>query len=198
MNRGVLYIAFGDNFIKEMLFSAESVKRHCPEMHITVFTDRQVDSEFVDNCEKIDVGHLRPKVDYVHMTPYEQTIFLDTDTVIDHNLNEMFGILERYDFAICHDLARKRKNVSRLIPEYEEIPYAFSEVNPGVMVFSKTESVMSFFKLWREKFYTHFSRWPYEQPTFRIALWKSDMNFYILGGKKVKFENFNSFEINFF
>ena len=42
MSRRVLYVAFGDKFIKEMLFSAECVKRHCPDMQMTVFTDRQV------------------------------------------------------------------------------------------------------------------------------------------------------------
>ena len=127
MKRGVLYIAFGDNFIKEMLFSAESVKKHNPELHITVFADRPVESEYIDKYEIIEVKHIRPKVDYVHQTPYEETIFLDTDTVINRDISEMFGILKKYDFAICHDLSRKRKNVSNIIPEYKEIPYSFSK-----------------------------------------------------------------------
>ena len=50
MTKGVLYIGFGANFIKEMLFSAESVKRNCPDMHITVFSDNEVDSDFVKLC----------------------------------------------------------------------------------------------------------------------------------------------------
>jgi len=180
INKGVLYIAFGDNFIKEMLYSAESVKKHNPDMHITVFTDRPIDSELVDEWKLIKVRHIRAKVDYVHLSPYDQTIFLDTDTVINRDISEMFGILKKYDFAICHDLARKRKNVSNIIPEYKEIPYSFSEVNPGVMVFKNCEPVQDFFKTWRECFYKYFNGWPYEQPTFRIALWKSDLNFYIL------------------
>jgi len=180
VDRGVLYIAFGKNFIKEMLFSAESVKKHNPDMHITVFTDRPIDSELIDEWKLIEVRHIRAKVDYVHLSPYEQTIFLDTDTIIDRDISEMFGILDKYDFAICHDLARKRENVSRIIPEYRDIPYAFSEVNPGVMVFNKSQPVQDFFKLWREYFYKYFNGWPYEQPTFRVALWKSNLNFYIL------------------
>ena len=180
IKKGVFYIAFGENFIKEMLFSAESVKRHNPDLHITAFVDRELDSEFIDNFEIIEVSHLRPKVDYITKTPYEKTNFLDTDTIIDHNIEEMFEILEHYDFAICHDLARKRKNVSRLIPEYSKIPYAFSEVNPGVMVFEKTDEVVEFFDLWRKYFYRYFHVWPYEQPTFRVALWESGLDFYIL------------------
>ena len=180
MDRGVFYIAFGENFIKEMLFSAESVKRHNPNLHITAFVDRELDSEFIDNYEIIEVSHLRPKVDYITKTPYKRTVFLDTDTIIDYNIEEMFEILEHYDFAICHDLARKRENVSRLIPEYAKIPYVFSEVNPGVMVFDKTDEVVEFFDLWRSYFYRYFRLWPYEQPTFRVALWESGLDFYIL------------------
>lgn len=163
-----------------MLFSAESVKKHCPNIHITVFSDRTMKSEFIDNSISIEIKHLRPKVDYIHLSPYDQTIFLDTDTIIDHDVSEMFDILEKYDLAICHDLARKRKNIAEIIPEYKEIPYSFSEVNPGVMVFSKNESVMKFFNLWRVYFHKYRDRWQYEQPTFRVALWKSSMNFYIL------------------
>ena len=178
--KGVLYIGFGDNFVKEMLFSAESVKKHNPDLHITAFVDRPIESEFVDTYRLIKVNHLRPKVDYIAFTPYEQTVFLDTDTIVNHDLQEMFDLLNKYEFAICHDMARKRENVSALIPEYSEIPYSFSEVNPGVMVFSKTKSVVSFFENWKKLFYKHFNSWPYEQPTFRVALWQSDMQFYIM------------------
>lgn len=180
MNRGVLYIAFGENFIKEVLISAESVKRHNPNLDITIFSDREIDSPYVDSNTIIEVRHIRAKVDYVHLSPYDETIFLDTDTIIDSDITDMYDILKKYDFAICHDLARKRKNVSQKIPEYEEVPYMFSEVNPGVMVFNKSQPVMDFFELWRKYFYKYYNRWIYEQPTFRVALWKSNVNFYIM------------------
>ena len=179
-NRGVLYIAFNDNFIKEALLSAESVKKHCPDLDVTFFSDRMVDSEFVDNCKVISVNHIRAKVDYVDQTPYDETIFLDTDTIIDHDITEMFEILDNFDFAIAHDGARRRDNICAKIPEYANIPYAFSEVNPGVMVFKRNEKVLHFFQSWREIFYKYFNRWPYEQPTFRVALWNSSMKYYIL------------------
>ena len=180
VKKGVLYIGFGDHFVKEMLFSAESVKVHNPNIHITAFVDRPIESEFIDSYRLIKINHLRPKVDYIAYTPYDQTVFLDTDTIVNHDLTEMYDLLHKYEFAICHDMARKRDNVSALIPEYSEIPYSFSEVNPGVMVFSKTKNVVSFFENWKKLFYKHFNSWPYEQPTFRVALWQSDMSFYIM------------------
>ena len=180
MKRGVLYIAFGSSYIEEVLRSARSVKKHNPDMHITAFFDKKVESDFVDEVKIIKVSHIRAKVDYVHTSPYEQTIFLDSDTIVNRDITDMFDILSKYDFAICHDLARKRKNVSKIIPEYKKIPYSFSEVNPGVMVFKNCQSVRSFFKLWRKYFYKYIGVWKYEQPTFRVALWESNLNFYIL------------------
>ena len=59
MKRGVLYIVFGDNFIKEMKFSAESVKKYNPDLHITVFSDKKFDCEYVDEIRKIEVKHLK-------------------------------------------------------------------------------------------------------------------------------------------
>jgi len=48
------------------------------------------------------------------------------------------------------------------------------------MVFNMNERVSKFFVNWRELFYKHFDKWPYEQPTFRTALWQSDVSVYIL------------------
>ena len=48
------------------------------------------------------------------------------------------------------------------------------------MVFDKTEEVVEFFNLWKSYFYKYFQLWPYEQPTFRVALWESGLDFYVL------------------
>ena len=173
MNRGVLYIAFGDNFLKEMLFSAESVKKHNPNLHITAFADKKVESEFVDECRVIKVKHLRPKIDYIAETPYEQTLFLDTDTVVDYNIEDMFDLLSNFDFAGTHDLARKRKKYSAVMREYREIPYAFSEINTGVLVFQKNEKVLNLFETWKSTFYKYHNYCPWDQASFRISLWES-------------------------
>ena len=115
--RGVLYIAYGDLFVKEALFSAESVKAQCPDLEITMFSDRIVDSPYIDDSKVISVSHLRSKIDYMDQSPYDLTIFLDTDTVINHDITDMFDILETFDLVAAHDLARKRKKYSEAIPE---------------------------------------------------------------------------------
>ena len=173
MKRGVVYIAFGDKFINEILRSAKSVKKHNPNLHITAFVDKEVKSEYIDETKIINATHLRPKVDYLSSTPYEQTLFLDTDTLIVRNIEDMFDLLEAFDFAGTHDLARKRKKYSKIIPEYASIPYSFSEINTGVLVFKKNEPVLALFERWKKYFYRHRKDCPWDQPSVRVSLWKS-------------------------
>jgi hypothetical protein len=170
--RGVLYIAYGDLFVKEALFSAESVKAQCPDLEITMFSDRIVDSPFIDDCKVISVSHLRSKIDYMDQSPYDLTIFLDTDTVINHDITDMFEILETFDLVAAHDLARKRKKYSETIPEYGKIPYSFSEVNTGVLAYRKSEHTKRLFRRWQEFFYKNYHISPWDQPSFRVAAWE--------------------------
>ena len=67
-----------------------------------------------------------------------------------------------------------------MIPEYAEIPYMFSEVNSGVIVFKNNQTVQDFFSSWRELFYKYFDKMPYDQPTFRVAFWRAKMKSYIM------------------
>ena len=52
-------------------------------------------------------------------------------------IDELFELLENYDVVATLDTARKRENISNLIDEYKKIPYAFGEVNGGLLGFSK-------------------------------------------------------------
>ena len=179
IKRGALYIVFGDNFIKEMLYSVESLKKYNPDLHVTVFSNKEINSSLIDNVRVIDVKHMRPKIDYIHETPYEETIFLDTDTIINHSLNDAFDILNKYDIALAHDLARKRKKFNNVIPEYEAIPYSFSEINTGVIVFKNNDNIKKLFENWRHYFYKYYNVVPWDQPSFRISIWNCDAKLYI-------------------
>ena len=173
MSRGVVYIATGKNFIKEIKISAESLKRHNPDLHVTAFVDSSLESEFVDDVKIISANHIRPKVDFIDQTPYDETIFLDTDTIIDYSIMDMFDLLANFDFGITHCIARKRKKYSNLMPEYRDIPYAFSECNTGVFVFKNNKVVQELFKKWKRNFYKYYNVCPWDQASFRISFWQS-------------------------
>ena len=81
--------------------------------------------------------HVRSKVDYISFSPFEKTIYLDTDIIVVRKIDELFDLLENYDVIATLDTARKRENISNLIDEYKKIPYAFGEVNGGLLGFTK-------------------------------------------------------------
>jgi len=175
LNKGVLYIAFNDVFIKECLFSIESFKRYHSDIPVALFTNKNIKNENIDILKIITPNHIRSKVDYIMQSPFEKTLYLDSDTVIVHNILDMFEILDRFDIGITHDYARKRKNYCH-IKEYSDIPYSFSEVNGGIMSFNNSERTKNFLKLWNQKYYQYKNETNgWDQPTLRISLWQSDV-----------------------
>ena len=175
--KGYLYIAYGEAFTKEALLSIESLKRFT-DIPVAIFTDQPRDmvGDKVEIYAQIEANHLRAKVDYMDQSPFINTVFLDSDTVIVRNCDDMFDLLERFDVAIVNDYARKRLKYSKIVPEYGEIPYAFSEANSGVIAFNSSTRTQTFLKMWKEYFYKYFkitNGW--DQVSFRISLWKSNV-----------------------
>jgi len=45
MSRGIIYIATGEKYIKEALISAASLKDKMPDLSITLFSSKEVNSQ---------------------------------------------------------------------------------------------------------------------------------------------------------
>ena len=179
--KGYLYIAYGKAFTKEALMSIRSLRKYT-KMPIALYTDsKEISKEIQDELGinlvgEIQVNHLRAKVDYMDQSPFVKTVFLDSDTVIVRNCDDMFELLDRFDIAIVNDYARKRKKYSDIVPEYGEIPYAFSEANSGVIAFNSSTRTQTFLKMWKEYFYKYYKETNgWDQVSFRISLWKSNV-----------------------
>ena len=188
---GVLYIAFtNQKYINEAIFSATSLKKHNPNLSVTIITDFDLDNKCFDIVKKFSKDKfkgIRCKQDFIEDSPYDNTIYLDTDTYVNDNICDLFILLEKFDIALAHDYARKREineKHPQLPPsylfssckEYSEIPYCFPEFNGGVIVFKKSEKVINFFKNWKQKYKDMKHLTHYDQPSFRIALWQSNLN----------------------
>jgi len=177
-DRGFLYIAFGSAFTKEALMSIRSLKRFNSEP-VALFTDQEQDDSFeglVDIYANITPQHIRAKVDFIDKTPFVNTIYLDSDTLVVRNISDMFDILNRFDVALTNDYARKRTKYSKIVPEYAEIPYSFSEVNGGIMAYNSSLATQSFLSLWKEYFYKYFKQTNgWDQVSLRISLWRSNV-----------------------
>ncbi len=138
--RGVIYIATGKKYIEEAIVSAASLKKHMPDLSVTLFTNEFVDSVFFDNIIKIDNPKfsVEDKVRYINKSPYNYTLYLDTDTYICDDVSELFDLLEKFDIAAKHANKRKKYFV-------KDVPDSFSELNFGIVIFKKSAEMKKFF-----------------------------------------------------
>lgn len=192
MTKGILYIAFANKtkhqhekafYIKEAIFSARSIKKLHPSLNITLITDLKVDVPCFDRVIMNNLNSIRVKQDLLMSTPYDRTLYLDSDTGIVGPINQIFDLLDRFDIAATHDLIRKDNKKSVIYPEYAEIPDAFSELGGGVILYKNNERVDSFFAAWRKNYrrWCELSGKNNDQPSFRVSLWEcKDLKLYIL------------------
>lgn len=178
---GIFYIAFKEEFVKEAVNSARTVRKHS-KIPIAICCDviSDADRALFDHVEIIKADHIRAKVDFLSRSPFERTLYLDSDTEITEDITGIFGILDKYDAAMAHDFARKRFKWSQLIPDYNDIPDAFSEFGGGVILYSLSRA-QDLLEKWVYYFYKNFeitNGW--DQASLRISSWKTNCSIYVL------------------
>jgi hypothetical protein len=176
---GILYIAAGEKYIRAAIRAAESVRKYCPGLSIHLFADWQNYQGFdfdqnpfpFTSAENISNPHRRSKVDYLPLTPFDRTLYLDTDTRLNDNITSIFSVLERFDIALAHDYHRNTQN--SLGAWRIELPQAFPPFNGGVILYRKTPAVIEFLKSWSDNYKEAGLR--HDQPTLRELLWLSNL-----------------------
>ncbi|GAI43356.1 unnamed protein product, partial [marine sediment metagenome] len=141
--RGVIYIATGENYVNEALASAASLKKHMPNLPVTLFTDIDVKSKYIDNVVKINNPKytFEDKVRYISKSPYNYTLFLDTDTYICDDFSELFDLLDRFDIAVSKLPLRKLSNI-------KDIPKSFMLLDSSIILFKKSPKTQKLFSNW--------------------------------------------------
>lgn len=151
---GVLYVATVETrYVEEAFLSAASVKKHCPALSVTLFTD-QPDH---DLCKKAVFDQVLPvarcfdvrlpwaagqlnRLHHLRRTPYLRTLHLDTDTfVLTPEIGDLFSILDNADVAMVEatiSASRCRAYLGK------------SMFNSGVLLFRKNKIVDSFLTQW--------------------------------------------------
>ena len=189
MRQGILYSAFGDRYLTEAKQSVASslLVNPCPH-HI--FCDALPDDsiqgvtyEVVEN----PIGNIRTqKMRSLLASPFERTIYLDTDTLVVEPLMDIFDVLDRYDLAMTHAPAYRGM-------DDPEIPPAFYEFNGGVIAFRRSDAAVNLLTNWLETYEQwldspppfvmssqHQSHLP-DQPSLRRCAWLSSARIYVLG-----------------
>src|SRR5262245_39047168 len=104
MRAGVLYIAFGEKYRQEALASMAALRRFHSDLPCCVIADECMDGlpSQVDVLvrEPESAYPLRSKPKYLRESPFDRTLFLDTDTTVVRPIEGLFHLLDRFEIAV--------------------------------------------------------------------------------------------------
>lgn len=149
MHRGVIYLSTKSPVhASECLHSVKTLKKYNPNLPVTLFTDDEhANDEIFDNIILIrdKIHPLKTKVNYLLHSPYDATLYLDTDTEITGDISGLFDLLEDHDFAIGRAV---KVDFSQKPPKFEAFHHK-ENFNTGVFLFKKTPATELFIKEWK-------------------------------------------------
>jgi hypothetical protein len=175
--RGVLYIATGAAHLGAARASAASVRRSNPGLAIAVFTDVAEPAGAFDLVIPVKGPHDRSKTDYMHRSPFAETLYLDGDTRVFGRLDDLFRLLERFDLALAH-VARFWGRGYQAQWSHQ-VPASFPQLNTGVMLFRGTPEVLDLLAGW-PRAYEEAAYPGDDQLPFRQMVWLSDLRLAVL------------------
>jgi hypothetical protein len=169
---GFVYIATGKDFVDEAVRSAQTVDTHHPEIPICLMSDRNVSDPVFDQVITLDDPAYGFEDQILHLddTPFDRTIYLDTDIYVDDTVHSIFETLDEFDVALAHSQSREAWPV-------EGVPEAFPEYNSGVIAYELSDEFREFLSIWEDIYFSNKTSNETErnQPSLRKALYRSDV-----------------------
>jgi hypothetical protein len=183
---GVVYSATGDFYVAEAVRSARSSLRHNAVPHV-LFADidaPSADGLTVVRCEPTGNPYV-DKIANMRRTPFERTLYLDSDTYVVDEIVHVLALLENYDLAVA------------FAPGYRglddpAVPRSFREFNTGVLAWRRSERTAAFFASWQQTYEAWLLDEPFpgaraaslsrraDQPAFRRCAWEHGLSVFVL------------------
>jgi hypothetical protein len=174
--RGVVYVVTGAAHTEAARQSALSVRATNPGLAVALFSDVAAPGAGFDLVETIADPHIRSKVDCLPLTPFAETLYLDSDTRVLGPLDDLFDVLGRFDLAIAQ---RSRVRANRKRAQWRfEVPAAFPEHNGGVILYRSSPAALGFLEAWRAAYAE--AGFKVDQITLRELLWSTELRFAVL------------------
>jgi hypothetical protein len=182
MTCGYLYIAIGEMFRYEAQRSSKSLKRFTQFPVCLITDDPSFQSKEFDQIIYVEnIGNsFEVKISGMQLSPFNKTIFLDTDTFVCSSIDGVFDFLDYFDLATTLEPKGHSINFWRNYqPHYSiKLKGVLHEFNTGVVGFNKSPAVVSFFSTWLQ---VHRKLNMYaDMPTFREAYLQSNVKIGIL------------------
>lgn len=179
--RGFVYAATGKKYVSEAVRSARRLSELDPSIRSVLFTDRPIENGPFSNVQIIESpSHdFSDKIKCIINSPFEKSIFLDSDTYLVHPVEEVFQLLEQFDIAAAHAPVRVSPENTAQWQGYEVsgVPDSFPEFNTGVVGLRMTKNVQSFLEEWLCRYRDARSEKEEtvpDQPAFREALYHAE------------------------
>jgi len=180
---GIIFVAIGDLYLKNAIRASNSVRRFHPDLRIHLFTDlegeaaiKRVHVNSFSSISLIANPHRRSKIECMANSPFEHTLYLDTDVRLASEISHLFKVLEKYDIALCHEHRRSQAKMD--VHWRIDLPNAFPQFNSGAVLFRKNPAMDSFFRQWAENYQAAGIK--QDQVTLRELLWTSEVKLFVL------------------
>lgn len=190
VQRGVIYMAWGQNAIEQANVSIESLREVEPSMPVMVVGDLLSELHYKDRADvqfrRIDIdpffgpqfmaGRIKPLL--YALSPWEQTLYVDADTEFLVAPTVGFELLEKWDFVVAETETRSLLDSisgpieTRWTADWLGTPHLLFH-NSGMLFWRKSEAVARLFELWGEE-WLRFQGWD-EQVALLRALLRSDV-----------------------
>ncbi len=167
-NRGILLLAFGEEFDK-LTAAAACYSRRFTNLPICVITNLEECNSKWQRVSNVCFKYIQLpsnrnrsiKVSLIDYTPYDETLFMDSDAVIQkHGVETLFDYLKDFDiacqfFGVIQHFDDKNFEKAFVIRTYDKLakllyePYPIELFAEAALLFRKTETSKRFFDLWK-------------------------------------------------
>jgi hypothetical protein len=162
----------GKKFLEEACASARSLRQIMPDANIALVTNEPLAESLFDqiilhaapNMQIKKSGLLYKVANIYTASPYQETIFVDTDTFFYENTASLFNVLNWFDLAAVPAPADLNS------PDIDGEWLQTHNFNTGVIVFRKNQSNDMLFADWRSMYEKIYTTATSDQPSFMKAI----------------------------
>jgi len=157
MSKGFLIYANGEEYIRQAVACAMSIKKNNNSFPVSVLTNDNVSLKYLDLFDHIikipwtNDDNTRYQINNrwktYHATPYDETIVLDSDTLVTENIDYWWPFLSNYDLFFPNKVFTYRSDV--VTSNYYRKAFTANKLPnlyAGIHYFKKCDFTHKFFK----------------------------------------------------
>lgn len=125
MDKGYLIVANNTaktNYVECAELLAKNIKAIMPDSHVSVLTDRPMNSKNFDKIILLPYGDQDVGGDWklindwqvYDASPYEHTIKIETDVYLPNSIDFWWGILKKRDLVVCTTIRNFKQEISKV------------------------------------------------------------------------------------